>query len=71
MIFANQIAKVALDKEPADIDELLTHTVDSRKISDILDGFVAKIGEKIEISNCKLIKGEFVAPYIHLGNKIA
>ena len=70
LVFANQIAKVALDKEPADINELLTHTVDSKKISEILDGFVAKIGEKIEISNCKLIKGEFVAPYIHLGNKI-
>ena len=68
--FANQIAKVALDKEPSGIDELLTHTVDSKKISEILDGFVAKIGEKIEISNCKIIKGEFIAPYIHLGNKI-
>jgi elongation factor Ts len=68
--FANQIAQVALDKEPSDIDELLTLNIESQKISDILDGFVAKIGEKIEISNCKLIKGEFIAPYIHLGNKI-
>jgi elongation factor Ts len=70
LAFANKIAKVALEKEPSNIDELLSHSIDSGKISDVLDGFVAKIGEKIELSNCKVVKGEFVAPYIHLGNKI-
>lgn len=68
--FANKIAKVAIDNEPASIEELLALSIDSKKIADILEGFVAKIGEKIEISNCKLIQGDFVASYIHLGNKI-
>jgi elongation factor Ts len=68
--FANQIAAVALENEPTDINELLTLSIDGRKIADILDGFVAKIGEKIEISNCRLLKGDFVSSYIHLGNKI-
>ena len=61
---------MAIDNEPASIEELLALSIDSKKIADILEGFVAKIGEKIEISNCKLIQGDFVASYIHLGNKI-
>jgi elongation factor Ts len=68
--FAHQIASVAADNAPESLDALKSLPVDGVKISDLLDEQIAKIGEKIDLSRLNVVKGDFVIPYIHLGNKI-
>ncbi|MBL6964280.1 MAG: elongation factor Ts [Bacteroidetes bacterium] len=68
--FATKIAIAALNNSPSSMEELKAIQLDDVTISDLLDEQIGKIGEKIELSNYFIIEGEFVVPYIHLGNKI-
>ncbi|MBT3302094.1 MAG: elongation factor Ts [Bacteroidetes bacterium] len=68
--FATKIAQTALENTPATLDELKSLSINDIKVSDLLDEQIGKIGEKIELSNYHLINGDFVVPYIHIGNKI-
>jgi elongation factor Ts len=68
--FTNNIARIALEKNPPTLDELKTYQINGVKISDLLDEYVAKIGEKIELSSFKVFSGKFIASYNHSTNKI-
>jgi len=68
--FANSIAQTALTHKPSNLDALLNLTIDGNTISNALQAYVAKIGEKISIGRYELIEGNNVVPYIHSGNRI-
>src|SRR5690606_17565401 len=67
--FANAIANIAVESNPASIEELLNLEMDieaSRlKIADIILDKTGKIGEKIGVSKLEVIEGEKVVAYIH------
>jgi elongation factor Ts len=65
------ILDVAIEKKPANLDELLGLEVNGLKVSEIVTEQMSKIGEKIELSYYEMITGETVAAYIHPGNKLA
>ena len=64
-----KIAKVIVDKAPADVDALLATEVEEGTVSDMLTNAVAKIGEKISVRRFERVEG-FVDSYIHMGGKI-
>lgn len=68
--FANSIADAALTNLPADLDSLKAIDLNGRSIGDQLVDYTGKIGEKIDISNYRLVEGETVVPYIHSNNKL-
>jgi elongation factor Ts len=67
--FANQIANIAVENNPANIEALsdLEFDVDNKrvKIGDAIIEKTGKIGEKIGISKYEMIEGEKVIAYIH------
>ncbi len=62
---ANKFTDLAIDKNPATLEELLSLEVDGQKVSDIIVENTGKIGEKIGISKFETVSGEKVIPYIH------
>jgi elongation factor Ts len=70
--FAETVAAVALEKQPATIDELKALPYDgSLSIADKFMEQVGKIGEKIEIGYFETITAEKVSAYIHPGNRVS
>jgi elongation factor Ts len=65
----NDIAKVALDAFPANVEALLNTPMNGLTIGEIITEQVARIGEKIEMSSYETIEAPLVAAYIHMGNK--
>lgn len=63
--FSNEIATIALENKPADVDALKALSMGGATIADKLLEMVAKIGEKIDIVRYEQITGECVVPYIH------
>jgi elongation factor Ts len=61
----NKFADLAIEKNPATLEELLALEVDGAKVSDIIIENTGKIGEKIGISKFETVTGEKVVPYIH------
>lgn len=68
--FAQKIADLALEKEPSNLEELISLEIDSNKVTDLILDQISKIGEKIELSEYRILRGENITDYIHLGNKI-
>ena len=68
--FAEQIAKATLDRLPETLDELKALTIDNRTIADALNEQVARIGEKIDVTEYAKIDGPDVVAYNHAGNRI-
>ena len=69
---AEQFAQIALDKMPADTEELLnTPFEDGVTIGEKVTEQIGVIGEKLELSAYEKLSAEMVAPYIHMGNKAA
>ena len=64
------IAKLAFENKPADKEALLSLKAGSLTIGDKITELVGKIGEKIEVSEYIVMKGEVVVPYIHAGSKL-
>lgn len=62
---ANKFTDLAIDKNPASLEELLSLEIDGQKVSDIIIENTGKIGEKIGISKFETVSGEKVVPYIH------
>jgi len=62
---ANKFTDLAVEKNPATLEELLSLEVDGQKVSDIIVENTGKIGEKIGISKFETVSGEKVIPYIH------
>ncbi len=69
--FANQILDIAVEKNPAALEELLNFELNGVKISDEIINQTGVIGEKVELSYYDKIEGESVSSYIHTGNKLA
>ncbi|MFO0356176.1 MAG: translation elongation factor Ts [Sphingobacteriaceae bacterium] len=70
--FAEQVAKIALEKNAADIDALKALPFDNNiTVGDKFMEQVGKIGEKIDIGYYQSITAEFITPYIHPGNRLA
>ena len=64
------IAESAYANKPADKDALLGLKAGALTLNDKIVELVGKIGEKIEVSEYILMKGETVVPYIHAGSKL-
>lgn len=65
MDFSNELAKIALENKPADIEALKALKMGDATIADRLLEMVAKIGEKIDVARFESITAETVVPYIH------
>ncbi|WP_222166090.1 translation elongation factor Ts [Edaphocola aurantiacus] len=63
--FSNEIAAIALENKPADVDALKALSMGNATVADKLLEMVAKIGEKIDVVRYEQITGECVVPYIH------
>lgn len=68
--FAQQIADVALNSWPADLDGLKGLELNGETIQNLVDEQVAKIGEKIELASYAKVESDGVVAYNHAGNKI-
>jgi elongation factor Ts len=64
------IAETAFKNKPATKEDLLAQKAGDLTLNDKITELVGKIGEKIEVSEYILMKGEAVVPYIHAGSKL-
>ena len=69
--FAQEIADLILEKNPADVDALMAETTKGgQTVEEYLNTKVAKIGEKLSIRRFIKVEGDNVSTYIHMGGKI-
>ena len=66
----NSVAKRVVEKNPADVDELMALDCGDGTVAEMVNRAVAKIGEKITIRRFARMEGQLVDTYIHLGGKI-
>lgn len=66
----NDVAKLVVEKNPADVDELMALDCGDGTVAEMVNRAVAKIGEKITIRRFARMEGQLVDTYIHLGGKI-
>ena len=66
----NSVAKLVVEKNPADVDELMALDCGDGTVAEMVNSAVAKIGEKITIRRFARMEGQLVDTYIHLGGKI-
>jgi len=69
--FANDIATLAMENMPNDIDALKALPMAGATIGDKILEMVAKIGEKIDIVGFEQVSAECVVPYIHGNYRIS
>jgi elongation factor Ts len=69
--FTEDVAKVSLQNNAADLDAVKNLTVNNISIAEGVNEKVAVIGEKIELSFFEKLDAEEVVAYIHPGNKLA
>jgi elongation factor Ts len=69
--FAWSILDLALEKNPATLEELKELELNGTKVSDLIVQQIGIIGEKIDVSFYEKIEAAQVIPYIHPGNKLA
>lgn len=63
--FAEKIADLVLETQPASLEELKGLELEGRKIADLLIEQTGVIGEKIDVSKYEKVEGEKVVAYIH------
>ncbi len=63
--FANSIADLAIEKNPASLEELVNLDLNGEKLADTIISQTGKIGEKVGVSKYESITGEKVIAYIH------
>jgi elongation factor Ts len=68
---ATDLLEVALNEKPADTDAFKALAFEGMTVGEKLIEKTGVIGEKIEISAYEMIESEFVASYIHAGNRLA
>ncbi len=68
--FAEKIAQTAINELPETAEELKTKQVEGKTLSDSLDEQVAKIGEKIDVTEYIKVEAPAVVAYNHAGNRI-
>lgn len=69
--FTTSILDLAIEKNPATLDELKALSLDGLTVEERVTEQVGKIGEKIELSSYEKIDAEKVVVYNHPGNKVA
>lgn len=69
--FAQKVAELALNNQPANLEALKALSIDGRSVADHITDMIGKIGEKIELSKYELVKSEGIVSYIHSNKKIA
>lgn len=65
------ILNVALESNIADKDGLLAASLGDMTVAEKLVEQTGVIGEKLEIGSYEVVESDFVASYIHAGNKLA
>ena len=66
---AKEFAQIALDKFPADLEELLQQSYQNITIGEKVQEQVGVIGEKIELAEYQRLEAPQVVSYVHMGNK--
>ncbi len=69
--FAESILDLALEKLPANLEELKKLNLGGKTVADAINLQVGVIGEKIDVSFYEKLNAAHVIPYIHPGNKLA
>jgi elongation factor Ts len=69
--FATKIIDLALAKNPADLEGLLSLPLDGGTVSSKIVEYLGIIGEKVELSYYEKIEAPHVQAYIHPGSKLA
>ncbi|MGE0635206.1 MAG: translation elongation factor Ts [Bacteroidia bacterium] len=69
--FTTSILDLAIEKNPATLDELKALNLDGLTVEERVTEQVGKIGEKIELSAYEKVDAEKVVVYNHPGNKVA
>jgi len=67
---ANNIINIASSNKVSNIKDILAIRLNSLTVEENILELIGKIGEKIEISDFKILLGEKIVPYIHAGNKL-
>lgn len=63
--FANSIADLAIEKNPASLEELVELDLNGEKLADTIISQIGKIGEKVGVSKFESVTGDKVIAYIH------
>ena len=63
--FANSIADLAVEKNPASLEELTNLELNGEKLADTIISKTGTIGEKVGVSKFETLTGEKVIAYIH------
>lgn len=63
--FAQSVMDAAIANNVNSVDELKAVKIEGKTIADNLDEQIAKIGEKIDVSNFEKLEAPYVASYIH------
>jgi len=66
---AKEIAQIALDKFPADLEGLLDQPYQNITVREKVSEQVGVIGEKIELADYQRLEAPQVVSYVHMGNK--
>ncbi len=69
--FINSIIELAIEKNPASIDNLKALPLNGTSVEEGITGLIGKIGEKIELSQYEVIESTKVVAYNHPGNRLA
>ena len=69
--FAESILDLALENQPANLEELNSLSLNGQTVSDAVTEQIGIIGEKLELSFYDKIDADQVTTYIHPGNKLA
>jgi len=67
---AINVINIASSNQALTIQDILDLKLNSLTVKENILELVGKIGEKIEISDYKVLLGEKIVPYIHAGNKL-
>ncbi|MBR6556845.1 MAG: elongation factor Ts [Clostridia bacterium] len=72
VVFAENIAKLVLENDPADVDALkaLTYPGSELDVAAMLNEMVLTIGENIQIRRFARLTGGTIETYIHMGGKV-
>ena len=68
--FAQTIANAAVENNVKSLEELNDVTVNSSKVSDLVNDKLASIGEKIGITRLERVDAPYVSSYIHGANRM-
>ncbi len=69
--FANKILDLALDKQPADLDQLKALSMEGTTVEEKVVEHIGIIGEKLDLSYYGKVDAPHVQAYVHPGNRLA